>query len=95
MAVFGLSITTGTLVSTITRTAALAAGGFDSAAIAAGAAVPEGVVSALHNLNTLYPMILCIVITAILLFVYPLNDRKVAEIQKEIAARDAAAAATV
>jgi len=87
MAVFGLSITTGVLVSTITRTAALAAGGFDSAALAAGAVVPAGVMSALHNLNTVYPLIICVIITAILLFVYPLNDKKVAEIQKEIAAR--------
>jgi len=91
MAVFGLSITTGVLVSTITRTAALAAGGFDSAALAAGAVVPDGVMSALHNLNTLYPLIICVIITAILLFVYPLNDRKVAEIQKKIAERDATA----
>jgi len=96
MSVFALSITTGTLVSTITRTAALAAGGFDSealtpAAMAAGAAVPEGVVMALHNLNTIYPLIICVVIALILIFVYPLNDRKVADIQKEIAARDAAA----
>jgi len=89
MAVFGLSITTGVLVSTITRTAALAAGGFDSAALAAGAAVPDGVMSALHNLNTLYPLVICVMITAILLFVYPLNDRIVAEIQKKIAERDA------
>jgi len=95
MAVFGLSITTGVLLSTITRTAALAAGGFDSAALAAGAAVPDGVMSALHNLNTTYPLIICVVITAILLFVYPLNDKKVAEIQKEIAARDARAAAQI
>jgi len=93
MAVFGLSITTGVLVSTITRTAALAAGGFDSAALSAGAAVPDGVMSALHNLNTLYPLVICVIITAILLFVYPLNDRKVAEIQTEIAARDAAVGA--
>ena len=92
MAVFGLSITTGVLVSTITRTAALSAGGFDSAALSAGAVVPDGVMSALHNLNTLYPLIICVIITAILLFVYPLNDRKVAEIQKKIAERDAATA---
>ena len=94
MAVFGLSITTGVLVSTITRTAALAAGGFDSEALSAGATVPEGVMSALHNLNTIYPLVICVVITAILLFVYPLNDRKVAEIQKEIAERDATGAVT-
>jgi len=97
MSVFGLAITTGVLLSTISRTAILAGGGFDSAALtpaamAAGAVVPGGVMTALHNLNTLYPFILCVVITLVLIFIYPLTDRKVEEIQKEIAARDAAAA---
>lgn len=92
MAVFALSITTGSLLSTITRTAALAGGGFDSAALAAGAAVPEGVKAAIHNLNTIYPLIFCVAIALILIFIYPLNDKKVEEIQKEIAARDANAA---
>jgi len=87
MAVFALSVTTGNLLSTITRTAALARGGFDSAALAAGAAVPETLKAAIHNLNTIYPCLLCVAITLILMFVYPLNDKKVAEIQKEMAER--------
>jgi len=90
MAVFALSVTTGSLLSTITRTAALARGGFDSRALASGAAVPATVKAAIHNLNTLYPLILCVVIALILFFVYPLNDKKVAEIQKEMAEREAA-----
>jgi len=99
MSVFGLAIMTGALLSTISRTAILAGGGFNSAALtpaamAAGAVVPEGVMAALHNLNTLYPLMLCAVITLVLVFIYPLNDRKVEEIQKEIAARDAAAMKT-
>jgi Na+/melibiose symporter-like transporter len=93
MAVFALSITTGILVSTITRTAALATGGFDSKTLSvSGAASPEGVMNALHNLNTLYPLIICGLILFVLIFLYPLTDRKVEEIQKEIAARDAAIA---
>ena len=94
MAVFGLSVTTGSLVSTITRTAALAGGGFDSAALAAGGAIPEGVKTAIHSLNTIYPLVFCVAIALILMFLYPLNDKKVAEIQKEIAERDAKAATT-
>jgi len=99
MSVFGLSIATGVLITTISRTAILARGGFDSealtpAAMAAGAVVPQGVITALHNLNTLYPFILCVVITLVIIFIYPLNDKKVEDIQKEIAARDAAAAKT-
>ena len=98
MAVFGISVTLGILFTAITRTAILAAGGFVSAeltpaAMAAGAVVPEGVKQALHNLNSLYPFLYCIVIIILLVFVYNLNDKKVAEIQKKIAERDAAAGA--
>lgn len=92
MAVFGLSVTTGSLVSTITRTAALAKGGFDSKALAAGAAVPETLKAAIHNLNTLYPLVICVAITLILFFLYPLSDKKVADMQKEMAERDASKA---
>lgn len=92
MSVFALSVTTGIFLSTVTRTAFLAGGGFDSNALAAkGAAVPEGVMTAIHNLNTLYPLIICAVILLILLFVYPLTDAKVKDIQRQIAERDAAA----
>ena len=98
MAIFGLAIRTGGFFSASTRAAFLAAGGFVSAeltpaAMAAGAKVPDSVKIAIHNTNTLYPFFMCIAIILILIFVYNLSDKKVAEIQKEIAERDAAIAA--
>ena len=126
MSAFALSIQTGILVSTITRTAFLVNGGYDGATIntvatnilgdpgiplapprameylrnagytaseAAAQVVPDGVMSAIRNINTIVPLIICVVIILILLFVYPLNDKKVKEIQEQIAERDAAEAA--
>ena len=128
MTAFGLSITTGIMVSTATRTAALASAGYDGATIEAAAArvmygiewgggpmvpralaylqhlgysvtdaaaqiIPGGVMQQIRNINSIYPLIICVVILLILLFVYPLNDKKVLEIQAQIAERDAAAAA--
>jgi len=128
MSAFALSITSGILGSTISRTAFLARGGYDGATInaaatnilygvegflgpappmamaylrsigytateAAAQVVPPGVMSVIHNINTIYPLIICVVIILLLVFVYPLNDKKVLDIQRQIAERDAAAGA--
>jgi GPH family glycoside/pentoside/hexuronide:cation symporter len=128
MSAFALSITSGILFSTISRTALLARAGYDGATIdavasnilegvegfmgpavpmamtylrsigytasqAAAQVVPDGVMSVIRNINTIIPLIICVVIILLLLFVYPLNDKKVLDIQKQIAERDAKAEA--
>lgn len=89
MSVYALAVRVGMVLSVALRTYFLAAGGFDSAALAKGAAVPSGVMSALYNMNTLYPLIICVVITVLVQFVYPINDKKLAEIRNELKARAA------
>jgi GPH family glycoside/pentoside/hexuronide:cation symporter len=89
MSCYSLGVTVGNVSSIALRTAFLAAGGFVSAELAAGGAVPAGVISALFNMNTLYPMIICIVITLLVLFIYPVNDKKLAEIRNELKVREA------
>ena len=89
MSCFGLSVTVAAVVSIALRTSLLAAGGFDSAALAAGEAVPQGVINALYNMNTLFPMILCVAIVLLVGFLYPVNDKKLIKMKAEIEAREA------
>lgn len=91
MACYSLGIRIGLVCSIAARTAVLAAGGFDSKALAAGAAVPAGVMSALFNMNTLYPAILCIIITIVVMLLYPVNDKRLIEMRAEVKAREAMA----
>ena len=90
MACFSLSVRVGLFLSIAFRTALLVAGGFDSAALAGGAAVPEGVVTALYRMNTVYPLIICVAISLIVTFFYPINDKKLIDIREELKARDSA-----
>jgi len=92
MSVYSISVRVGSVGSIAIRTALLAAAGFNSAALAAGEAVPEAVMQVFRNYNTTYPMILCAVIALLVFFVYPLNDKKVAQYRAEIAERDKQAA---
>ena len=84
MSCFSLSVTVAAVVSIGIRTSMLAAGGFDSVALAAGEAVPQGVINALFNMNTLYPMILCAAIVLLVGFLYPVNDKKLLKMRAEI-----------
>ena len=91
MAVYSLSVRVGGILSTNGRAAIMAGGGFDSAALAAGAAVPATLKTALKNMQTLYPMIMSAAIGLIIMLFYPLTDKKAAEYRAEIAAREEAA----
>jgi len=55
---------------------------------AAARLVPEGVMNAIRNINTIVPLIICVAIILLLMFVYPLNDKKVLDIQRQIKERD-------
>ena len=91
MSCFYLAVTIGNVISIALRTGFLAAGGFDSAKLAAGAPVPAGVTSALFNMNTLYPMIICIVITLLVALLYPVNDKRLTQIRSELKERETSA----
>jgi Na+/melibiose symporter-like transporter len=69
----------------------LAAVGFNSAAIAAGEVIPDGVKAVLRNINTTYPMIVALVAGLMVLFFMPLNDKRAEQIRKELAEREAQA----
>ncbi|KPU44279.1 putative symporter YjmB [Oxobacter pfennigii] len=84
MAVFSLCITVATFFSTLIRTALLAAAGYDGAAYAQGAMPNEAVLNVIGNFQTLYPFILGIVAFGIVLFFYPMDDKKLAKIKEEI-----------
>ena len=62
-----------------------------TASEAAAQVVPDAIMTVIRNLNTIIPAIIAAVIIVILLFIYPLNDKKVEDIQRQIAERDAAA----
>lgn len=62
-----------------------------TASQAAAQVVPDQVMSVIRNINTIIPLIICVVIILLLVFVYPLNDKKVLDIQRQIAERDAQA----
>lgn len=84
MSCYQLSLKIGSFVSLALRTALLAAGGFDSVALANGAAVPEGVLTALHGMNTILPMIVCIIIAIVVGVLYPISDKKMQQIRIDL-----------
>ena len=88
MSTYSISIRAGNVSSIAIRTSLLAAAGFSSSALAAGAAVPKAVKSVLYNINTIYPLIISLAITLLVLFVNPLNDKKAAQYRAEIEARE-------
>lgn len=89
MSTFTVAVRIGLLLSTVLRTSMLAKAGFDSAAIAAGGAIPETVKTVLHNMNTIYPLIISLGIAAMVFFGYRLSDKQLVQYREEIAARKA------
>ena len=94
MSTYSISIRAGNVASITIRTSLLAAAGFNSKALAGGAAVPAAVQSVLYNLNTLFPLILALVIALLVLFLNPINDKKAEQYRKEIKERDMQEAAS-
>ncbi|NLZ92587.1 MAG: MFS transporter [Firmicutes bacterium] len=86
MAVYGLTVRCSTTISTIIRTALLAAAGYDAAAYAQGAAPSEAVLGLLRNFQALYPMLMGVVAFAIVQIFFPITDKKLAKIHEEIKA---------
>jgi len=86
MAVYGLTVRCASTLSTIIRTALLAAAGYDAAAYAQGAAPSEAVLGLLRNFQALYPMLMGIVAFGVVQIFYTLTDKKLAVIQEEIKA---------
>ena len=91
MSTYTVSVRVGLLLSTILRTSLLAKAGFDSKAIADGAAIPDAVKTALRNINTIYPLIITIVIALLVFFGYRLSDKQINKMREEIAERQAKA----
>jgi GPH family glycoside/pentoside/hexuronide:cation symporter len=60
-----------------------------TASQAAAQVVPDAVMTVIRNINTIIPAAIAVAIILILLFIYPLNDKKVEDIQRQIAERDA------
>ena len=87
MSTYGLGLRCAVLIGTPVRTAMLAHSGYDAAAYAAGAAVPENVLKTLANFQSLYPFIFSIIGLALVFFLYPINDAKHKEIREELKAK--------
>ncbi|NLZ92588.1 MAG: hypothetical protein GX922_01020, partial [Firmicutes bacterium] len=86
MAVYGLTVRCATTISTIIRTALLAAAGYDAAAYAQGAAPSEAVLALLRNFQALYPALMGIVAFGVIQVFFPITDKKLAKIHEEIKA---------
>jgi Na+/melibiose symporter-like transporter len=130
MAAFALSVTTGGLGNTTSRTWFLARAGYDGATLNAAATrilegvtgfvgppvptamaylrstgltqtqaaaqiVPDAVMSVARHMHSTYPLIIVLVIIAVLVFVYPLNDQMAAENSKILKEQDAERAAAL
>lgn len=90
MSTYGLSVRIGSVLSIAIRTALLGFAGFDSKAIASGAAVPAEVKTTLFNMTTVYPLILTVIVFVAVLFLYPITDKKLEQYRRDIAERQTA-----
>lgn len=88
MSIYALTITTGTLVATIIRTAVLNQIGLD--AVVAGAAVTESFLSGLGMLFAWIPFGLS-VISLLFVLIFPLTDTRIAQMNADMAAGKTAA----
>jgi len=87
MAVWGLGLNLGTLINTWIRATVLNKGGFDAAALKAGAAIPQTLKDALWTYNTIIPLV-CIVLAALFILIgYGLKDADIDRYRKENAER--------
>jgi Na+/melibiose symporter-like transporter len=91
MSAYTLAIKVGIALSATFRASILAVAGYDAALYTDGVKPTEEVFAALRNLQSVYPLVIAIVAMLIVWFLYPINDRKLAEIREGIARRDAAA----
>ena len=84
MSIYSLTIKTGTLVSTTIRTAVLVAAGLDG--ITAGGPVTDHFVNSMSAFWTWGPVALAALSLASLLFIFNLNDDKIAKINQDLKA---------
>lgn len=92
MSAYTLAIKVGIALSATFRTAILANAGYDATLYVDGAKPAQEVLSALCNLQSLYPLIFAVIALAIVCVLYPISDKKLAEMREEMANRDAAKA---
>ena len=88
MSIYSLTVTTGTLVATIIRTAVLNRVGLD--AVVAGAAVTESFLSGLGLLFSWIPFAMSVV-SLLFVVLFPLTDARMAQINEDLAAGKTAA----
>ncbi len=87
MAVYSVSVRAGNVLSVVIRTALLAAASFSVQVITDTGVVSDAVMTVLHDYNTLYPFICCVLITVGMLLLNPLNDKKITQYRAELAER--------
>ena len=89
MSIYSLTIRTGSLLAAIIRTAVLVAANLD--AVTAGGAVTDGFKSTLGLLHSWIPLGLGVLALLVLIFLFNLNDDKIAKINADITAGKTAA----
>ena len=82
MSVYGLSIITGYMLATVIRTWIMQSVNYD--AVIQGAAPTQEVLNALSSMHSIIPLILGVLCIAIIYFFFPLNDKKLAIINKDL-----------
>lgn len=92
MSAYTLAIKVGIALSATFRTAVLANAGYDAKLYVDGVKPAQEVLNALFNLQSLYPLIFAVAALAIVCLLYPISDKKLAEMRAEMANRDGAGA---
>ena len=90
MSAYTLAIKVGIALSATFRASILSASGYDATLYTDGNLPTEQVFSALRNMQSIYPLIFAVIALALVIFLYPVTDKKLAEMREEIAKRDAA-----
>lgn len=84
MSIYGMSVTVGISLSTIIRTYLMESAGYNAAAYVNGVMPPQIVLDNFNIMFSIVPLVLGIVCILIVQLFYPLNDKRLAEIRKEL-----------
>jgi GPH family glycoside/pentoside/hexuronide:cation symporter len=90
MSAYTLGLTIASAASIAVRSALLNSVGYDAAAYAGGAAVPQSVLNMFAYFQAHIPFALSIVAVLLMAFLFPLNDDKIRKVRDDLKEREAA-----
>lgn len=87
MSVYGLTVVVAGLLGTTLTTAILRAVSYNPAQYVKGVVPTQAVLTQIGRIATVYPLILCIISSALFILFYPINDKKLQEIKEGLRAK--------